>query len=347
MQAQPKIASFFKMPSSQKSPATPTKAQPSPARQDSISSQAVDGDVSMTSPTPKKSPPQSQSDYRKMFLPFQLKAHTKCAPHVPSLRSDELETSQHNMDKILQRLPTTTSPTSSLSSLFAKERSRSRGLWQPTAREVIESLQGSSQAPIDLTDESGEHYRPTDLLDALVVRHLHFGEDVRPAYFGTYSRKVSASDAAKLRKNPFSKLRKDTDYDYDSEAEWEEPEEGEDIGSDGEDDEESVGSAEEMDDFMDDDATDNKRHMITGDLKPISTGLCWEDAKGLSSLTNQESSVDLESMKIDFFIRKFNTPSPFSESSLTRCSSHPAFNQPLLSELLAGHDSTSRYCCKG
>jgi chromatin assembly factor 1 subunit A len=310
MQAQPKIASFFKMPSSQKSPATPTQAQPSPARQDSISSQPVDGDVSMTSPTPKKSPPQSQSDYRKMFLPFQLKAHTKCAPHVPALRFNELETSQHNMDKVLQHLPPTTSPASSLTSLFAKERSRSRGLWQPTAREVIESIQGSSQAPIDLTDESGEHYRPADLLDALVVRHLHFGEDVRPAYFGTYSRKVSASDAARLRKNPFSKLRKDTDYDYDSEAEWDEPEEGEDLGSEGEDDEESVGSAEEMDDFMDDDATDNKRHMITGDLKPISTGLCWEDAKGVSSLANQESYVDLESMKIDFYIRKFNTSPP-------------------------------------
>jgi chromatin assembly factor 1 subunit A len=245
-----------------------------------------------------------------MFLPFQLKAHTKCAPQVPSLRFGELETSQHEMDKILQRVPTTTTPTSSLSSLFAKERSRSRGLWQPTAREVIESLQGSSQAPIDLTDESGEHHRPADLLDALVVRHLHFGEDVRPAYFGTYSRKISSSDAAKLRKNPFSKLRKDTDYDYDSEAEWEEPEEGEDIGSDVEDDEESVGDAEEMDDFMDDDAADNKRHMITGDLKPVSTGLCWEDAKGFSN-SNEESSVDLDSMKIDFFIRKFNI-NPFS-----------------------------------
>jgi chromatin assembly factor 1 subunit A len=294
--------------------------------------------MSMASPTPKKSPQYSQSDYRKMFLPFQLKAHTKCAPHV------QLETSQNEMDKALQRLPTTTTPTSSLGSLFAKERSRSRGLWQPTAREVIESLQGSSQTPIDLTDESGEHYRPTDLLDALVVRHLHFGEDVRPAYFGTYTRKVSSSDAARLRKNPFSKLRKDTDYDYDSEAEWEEPEEGEDIGSEGEDDEESVGDAEEMDDFMDDDATDNKRHMITGDLKPVSTGLCWEDAKGLSSLSNEESSVDLESMKIDFFIRKFNITS-YGELYLTLCSSRPTLHQPLLDKLLADHDGASRCCC--
>ncbi|CAD0092129.1 unnamed protein product, partial [Aureobasidium vineae] len=316
--AQPKIASFFRMPSSQKSPAAFTPVQPSPARQDSTSSQPVDADVSMASPTPKRSPQQSQSDYRKMFLPFQLKAHTKCAPYVPALNPDELETSQQEMDKVLQRTATTTSPTSSFSTLFAKERTRSRGLWQPTAREVIESLQGSLQVPIDLTDESGEHYQPTDLLDSLIVRHLHFGEDVRPAYFGTYSRKMSSSNASKLRKNPFSKLRKDTDYDYDSEAEWEEPEEGEDIGSDGEEDEESVGDAEEMDEFLEDDAADSKRHMITGDLKPVSTGLCWEDAKGLSKSSTEDSPVDLDSMKIDFFIRKFfcYIPSinPFSAS---------------------------------
>ncbi|KAI4722998.1 hypothetical protein E4T48_00683 [Aureobasidium sp. EXF-10727] len=315
LRAQPKIASFFKMPSSQKSPAAFTPVQPSPARQDNTSSQLVDADVPMPSPTPKRSPSQTQSDYRKMFLPFQLKAHTKCAPYVPVLNSDELETAQQEMDKVLQRTATTTSPTSSFSTLFAKERKRSRGLWQPTAREVIESLQGSSQIPIDLTDESGEHYRPTDLLDSLIVRHLHFGEDVRPAYFGTYSRKMSSSNASKLRKNPFSKLRKDTDYDYDSEAEWEEPEEGEDIGSDGEEDEESVGDAEEMDEFLEDDAADSKRHMITGDLKPVSTGLCWEDAKGLSKSSIDESPVDLDSMKIDFFLPLTqHSINPFSTS---------------------------------
>ncbi|CAD0112078.1 unnamed protein product [Aureobasidium uvarum] len=309
--AQPKIASFFKMPSSQKSPAVSTPVQPSPARQNSSNSQPLDADVPMASPTPKRSPQQSQSDYRKMFLPFQLKAHTKCAPYVPALNPDELETSQKEMDKVLRRTTIAASPTSSYNTLFAKERTRSRGLWQPTAREVIESLQqGSSQVPVDLTDESGEHYRPTDLLDSLIVRYLHFGEDVRPAYFGTYSRKISSPNASKLRKNPFSKLRKDTDYDYDSEAEWEEPEEGEDIGSDGEEDEESVGDAEEMDEFLEDDAADSKRHMITGDLKPVSTGLCWEDAKGLSKSSTEESSVDLDSMKIDFFIPSYwQTPS--------------------------------------
>ncbi|KAG9951156.1 hypothetical protein KCU85_g3128, partial [Aureobasidium melanogenum] len=311
--AQPKIASFFKTPSLNKSPAASTPVQPSPAKENTTSSEPVDTDVPMTSPTPKKSP--QQSDYRKTFLPFQLKAHTKCAPYVPALSSNELQVSQEEMDKVLQHITTKASPTSCLKALFAEERVRSRGLWQPTAREVIESIQGSSQVPIDLTDESGEHYRPADLLNSLTVRHLHFGEDVRPAYYGTYSRKISSANAAKLRKNPFSKLREDTNYDDDSEAEWEEPEEGEDIGSDGEEDEESVGDAEEMDEFLEDDAADSKRHMITGDLKPVSTGLCWEDVKGVFKSSTEESPVDLDSMKIDFFI-PLTKPSinPFSTS---------------------------------
>lgn len=320
--------------------------QPSPAKENSTSSQPVDADVSMTSPTPKKSPQQGRSDYRKTFLPFQLKAHTKCAPYVPALSVDELQDAQEEMDKVLQRTTAAASPSSCLESLFAKERTRSRGLWQPTAREVIESIQGSSQVPIDLTDESGEHYRPADLLGSLTVRHLHFGEDVRPAYYGTYSRKISSTNATKLRKNPFGKIREDTNYDYDSEAEWEEPEEGEDIGSDGEEDEESVGDAEEMDEFLEDDAADSKRHMITGDLKPVSTGLCWEDAKGVCKSSTEDSPFDLDSMKIDFFIRKFSVMS-FGRVVLTLCSSYTTFHQPLLDELLAGTICTSSCCCQG
>jgi chromatin assembly factor 1 subunit A len=333
---------------SQKSPGTPQKAQPSPARQESINSQSIDGDVVMTSPIPQSPQP---SDYRKVFLAFQLKQHTKCAPYIPLLEDSEFKASQKQMDRILQRVAkndtSTASPELSLSALFAKERKRSRGLWQPTAREVIESLHGSSQAPIDLTDELGEHYRPADLLDCLIVRHLHFGEDVRPAYFGTYSRKLTPSDASKLRKNPFRKLRQDTNYDYDSEAEWEEPEEGEDIGSDGEEDEESVGDAEEMDEFLDDEANDSKRHVITGDLKPVSTGLCWENEKGLLESSIQDSAVDLESMKIDFFIRKLFRILQAHGAALILASPRTTFDRPFLDYLLADHVKLSCSCAQG
>ena len=76
-----------------------------------------------------------------------------------------------------------------------------------------------------------------------------------------------------------------------------------------------------MDEFLEDDAADSKRHMITGDLKPVSTGLCWEDVKGVFKSSTEESPVDLDSMKIDFFIRKFSVTS-FGRVILTLYSSH-------------------------
>lgn len=237
-----------------------------------------------------------KSDYERKFLPFQLPSHTTCAPSIshPSL---DAETSQQAFDKFIENPPTSLAlPPSNLFSAFERV---SRGLWQPNAREVIESLNGStSQRPIDLTDiEPGKHHSPKNLLEHITIRHLHFAEDVRPPYVGSYTKAMSPSSSSKLRKNPFSRLRKDTNYDYDSEAEWDEPEEGEDLLSDGEDDEESVGAPDEMEDFLDEDeGGPKKRLLITGDLKPISTGLCWDGS------SQDDAAVDLESMKLDFFL---------------------------------------------
>jgi len=184
--------------------------------------------------------------------------------------------------------------------LLPKTSRSSRGLYQPKVSEIIETLQGeSSQHPIDLTDADGksEQFRPQDLLDAVIIRHLHFAEDVRPPYSGSYTRTFSPRQKSKLMRNPFSRTRDDTDYDYDSEAEWEEPEEGEDIQSEGEDDAESLGDADEMDGFLDDENDEVRaraKHMA-GELSPISTGMCWESS-------NERSPTDLRHMKLDWLI---------------------------------------------
>ena len=159
---------------------------------------------------------------------------------------------------------------------------------------------------MDLTDEHGnvERFRSEDLLDAVIIRHLHFAEDVRPPYSGSYTKISSPRQAARLRRAPFSKIRTDTNYDYDSEAEWEEPEEGEDIQSDGEDDAESEASADEMDGFLDDeqDAAKAKRRLITTDLEPVTTGICWDDGSGKG--TRDEAGLDLKSMRLCWLIGK-------------------------------------------
>lgn len=291
--AQPKLASFFMKPK------TPIIGSHSPSRsmgdhdmgrRKSLSVEPGEQPVALAQPTPKS---RHQSDYERKFLPFQLPSHTTLAPFLnePAATDDLVE-------RILNSGVALDKPAPA-SSFFTDRKSFSRGLWQPNAREVMDSLNGSAAQPVDLTDESGQTYRPEDLLGSVTIRHLHFAEDVRPPYSGSYTKSLSPRITAKLRRKPFSKIRQDTNYDYDSEAEWDEPEEGEDILSDGEDDEESIGAPDEMEDFLDEDEGGPRRRLITGDLKPVITGLCWDPS---STGSNQESPVDLDSMKLEFFL---------------------------------------------
>ncbi|KAI8080025.1 chromatin assembly factor 1 subunit A-domain-containing protein [Halteromyces radiatus] len=67
------------------------------------------------------------------------------------------------------------------------------------------------------------------------MKLLQFTEDVRPAYYGTWT-KLSNSISPK---NPFTKDTELIDYEHDSEAEWEPEGEGDDIQS-GEEDEDDI-----------------------------------------------------------------------------------------------------------
>lgn len=103
-------------------------------------------------------------------------------------------------------------------------------------------------------------------------KFLLFHEDIRPAYFGTWSKRSKIVTG----RNPFGKERR-LDYDYDSEAEWEEGDEeiGEDIENDAGDDEEdkddeddSVGedgwlaADDDVDDNVDEDTKALRRKQI-------------------------------------------------------------------------------------
>lgn len=280
-------------------------------------------------PAEKKTPLRpAVSDYRKYFLPFEAQTHTTmaCLRHADRT-SEDLELAQGRFDSQIQDPSIQekydlglVDSYASVESLFAAQRDLERGLQFPSARQVIEQINGySSNQPIDLTDESPPD-NPMALLQTLPQRYLHFAEDVRPPYCGTYSKQRSPRFSRRLSRNPFARERKDTDYDYDSEAEWEEPEEGEDILDNEDDDVESNGDADEMDGFLDDehDELKNKRKLITGDLVPVSTGLCWENEKGKiqPSTERDEGASDMQGMRIGFLLPGFTGKSidPFSTS---------------------------------
>lgn len=118
---------------------------------------------------------------------------------------------------------------------------------------------------------------PQNLLRKVPMKFLKFGEDVRPPYQGTYTRPVPESAANKLSRNPYHRELPDTNYDYDSEVEWEEPEEGEDLDSE-EEEEVSDDGDDDMDGFLDDEddaLAGGKRRLIVGDLEPVCSGIRW------------------------------------------------------------------------
>ena len=107
------------------------------------------------------------------------------------------------------------------------------------------------------------------------LKYLRFYEDVRPPYVGTFS-KMPSTTAEKLARNPFARAFGNFSYDYDSEAEWEEPEEGEELGSEDEEDAEDDDDGDDANDIIDDEDAVQlapRRQQISEDQAPKSTGL--------------------------------------------------------------------------
>ncbi|OBT51449.1 hypothetical protein VE04_09973, partial [Pseudogymnoascus sp. 24MN13] len=208
------------------------------------------------------------SDYDKAFPAFFVQNSVTLAP-ILRFERDETPT-ETRCHQSLQHTP----------QLFHPPR---HGAVVPV-KQIMSHLLGGSSRPIDLTTDSqnAQIKNTRTARRAIPYKILKFAEDVRPPYIGTYT-KHPVSGAAKLARNPIKRDLPGVDYDYDSEAEWEEPgEDEEDLGSEGEDDDDADGE-EDLDGFLDDadDEIANARKLVMlGDLEPKSTGLCWEDEQG-------------------------------------------------------------------
>jgi chromatin assembly factor 1 subunit A len=227
------------------------------------------------------------STYNKLFPAFFIQNNVTLAPINRFERDEEAtESIQHIIDSYIfgNRSPGKQRPFDA-SSLFhlAGQNDILRGKRCMPVREIMAEVNGNSSRPIDLTTDSqnSQIKRTGDLLRKIPMKFLKFQEDVRPPYRGTYtSRPISGM--TKLARNPLKRDLPNTDYDYDSEAEWIEDEDAEDLNSEGEEDDEGVEDGEDMEGFLDDEGDEtanSKRLVLQGDLEPISTGLCWEDRK--------------------------------------------------------------------
>jgi len=197
-----------------------------------------------------------------------------------------IEHLQCQIEQSFDRKPTEESPLLTIVDAMnlAPSETAQRGSQQYSTKEAMSHVAGSNINPIDLTQATSTISRkPLDLLNRIAIRYIHFHQDIRPPWIGTFTKLKSRSEALRLSRNPCSKSRLELDYDYDSEAEWEEPGEGEDLNSECESVTESDAEGE-MDGFLDDEGAADGQKLKKGyssrDLEPICSGLCWENEEG-------------------------------------------------------------------
>lgn len=235
-------------------------------------------------PKPDSSTEPSQpagSDYERAFPEFFLQSHTTVAPlHRFERDSEALRHVRESIDNFLP--PNTGANHHPLpfrpSDVFHMiPFTRRRGRQVPSVKEILRHIQTAADAPHPGANlETNPAETSLKQLRNITMKSLKFGEDVRPPYQGTFTRAVPAAAAKKLCRNPYYQGLPDVNYDYDSEAEWEEPEEGEDLNS--EDEEESDEGEDDMDEFLDDEddaLAGAKRRLIVGDLEPVCSGIQW------------------------------------------------------------------------
>ncbi|OJD32977.1 chromatin assembly factor 1 subunit a [Diplodia corticola] len=315
--AQPKLNQWFTM----RGPGNTTAELPH--RRKSVSAEPGEPAASPSKPpSPQK---KVQSDYEQTFLPYEKKTHEILAPQtlfwadrsdadreaaIARLNGMAASGSEHTKQQVLNLLEKR--DFSTLLGIPAAERGK-RGVRYPLVRDIVAQLQGSSDQPVDLTEETSEKKMRglLETLKAVPMKYIHFTEDVRPPYCGTFTKIQSDRESRRLAIKPFLRSLPEANYDYDSECEWEEPEEGEDLDAEDEEDLDSDG-AEDLEDFLEDDdeAAHSKRRLITGDLEPVSTGLCWEDSKGV--LRKADGSCDSKMTLSEFRMGVLLEPRPKS-----------------------------------
>ncbi|KAH6882341.1 chromatin assembly factor 1 subunit A-domain-containing protein [Alternaria rosae] len=312
--SQMKLNTFFVKPKAGSSPgqAVVVSSQNPTASSTSLSSTSG-AKTNLAPPSPQKNiVKNAQSDYERYFLPFNLPPHTILAPINTLLDDPErLEAARTRLENLIAHNSTGTEIITRETLVSSLPRQSQPAHRTATIAEVIERVNGSSDRPIDLT----VHRSPLEMLREIPMKYIHFCKDVRPPYYGTYTRPYTDAEASRLARNPLARVRQDTDYDYDSEAEWDEPEEGEDLDSDGEDDNEED-AEDDLDGFLDDEEDPQlKRRLISGDLVPVSTGLCWEDAERVSRLNDGSDAIctDFRGFSMGFLLDpQMSSIDPFS-----------------------------------
>ena len=277
---------------------------PLSSRRSSIASIDVAEAMTMGRSTSEAPQKRQLPEYERSFLPFWVQPHTTIAPYNRFMRDEEgLKYVKSKIDECIHPASEALreDEISNPHSLLHKPSHQRKGYRTKChiVKEVIARINSNAQHPIDLTDSKANN--ASDMLKSISIKYLRFAEDVRPPYIGTYTKCPSKHICRKLCKNPFTRDLPQTNYDYDSEAEWEEPGEGEDLDSEGEEEINEEEEDDDMEGFLDDEEggdgiriVTQKRRPIMGDLTPSCTGICWQD--------DYKNSIGLQGYKVEVIL---------------------------------------------
>ena len=286
MQAQMRLGTFFGRPA----PASTPPSTPEDVSSGISSRRSSIASIDMERPELAARPIKTTNpDFSSWILPFFPHEHTDIAPYNRFLTSQA--TTGLGIEWLDNAKQTAKVDSHSLKKKFGPAKPRTKRV-VPVER-IVAEMSGTHDKPIDLTGGS-ELGNAVELLEHTSLKILSFREDFRPPYQGTFTRGLSPRTSKRLPRNPAQRIMPKVDYDYDSEAEWEAPEAGdEDLEDEDEmsDDEEAV---DEMADFVDDEDEIARRRVTTTDVEPVCTGLCWE-GEGDSGIAD----IDLAMYRMD------------------------------------------------
>lgn len=326
--SQLRLGSFFAAPSSNKSREGLKNAK----AQSLLNPDSPHVDVKLDTSQILQKPIQPLSPYSKLFPDFFVQNGVTLAPSRRfKLDQISLKQAQDNIDQCISSGPLLEKPPKICETLNLSSKNRlPRGKVNKSTRQIMEDF--FHGRPNTHKNVFSPYYSNEQMFKSVLVKSLKFHEDVRPPYIGTYSNQP-IHGKAKLARNPLRKDLPNVDYDYDSEAEWVEDEEGEDLQSD--DEEDDVDDAEDIDGFLDDENDENphsRQFDLTGDLVPISTGLCWEDCNAGNlypslEIYRIEFMLDPTMTSIDPFSTSYWAPTVISDTKPTNLNISSTKNQ--------------------
>ncbi|CAK7272240.1 chromatin assembly factor-I (CAF-I) p90 subunit [Sporothrix epigloea] len=298
-----------KLLSVRKHSVSPQKPRPSAC----LSSQAGAADASSDSTTTAAT---EISEYDRIFKPFFIKENVTIATELYGMDSETKEAKSCILDQFLSGARGEFLPTKPFSSASARDyfhlpsdRITVRGRRRPAVRKIMNMLGPDALYCGGLSSASNQDVQTKlalDLLKSVPMKFLFFREDVRPAYYGTVTSQPPQARLSRLARNPLIKTVLPLNYDYDSEAEWVDDGDGEDV-DDLDDEEEELEDDGEMSDFLDDSEDAMPlRPAFSGGMEPESTGVCWEDER------RQTSRPELDSLRMEMILDQSWPIDPFS-----------------------------------